>query len=180
MLKHSIVRYGLFLFEILSAFLLRSALPSCQSASGGHCELLAAAGITIAAFAGQMPAVLCAALCGMLADISYSGGTGFFSFALPLCCYIVSFLFDEYLRRSLITVTLVGAVFTAVLLGLRITAYCGSVHEYLHIFTTRCLPDILCTLAAVPVYYALHSTLMSAQEQKIASGRHKTRCGKKR
>ena len=101
-----------------------------------------------------VPAVIIGAVCGVPADISASGGVGFFSITIVLVCFAQASLLGTYLNRNLLTATVLSAGSVAAVLSL----YCllfkilpgadgGS------LFLTAYLPRMLCTLIAfVPLY----------------------------
>lgn len=111
-------RYLAFGLEILLLWVLQSTPKLMPSLFGEKPFLLLAAALSIAVCSQAVPAVVCGAVCGALADISSTGGVGYFSVAFTLVCFAVSMLLDTYLNRNLATGTVLSIAAIFIVLGL--------------------------------------------------------------
>lgn len=151
----SIIRYLLYSLEIFIALLMQSVPYPVFELYGAKALFLLPAAVTAAVFENEVPAVIIAAVCGVLADISYSGTIGLFSVMLTVGCFGVNIIFDRLFTERLITVMLVSGAVIIVLLLMHFLIYCvfAGYSDLQRLFAGHCMPRTMHTLLAVPVFY---------------------------
>lgn len=153
--RFNFVKYTAFSLEILICYILQSNSSLTLEVFGGRPVLMIPAALTIAIFEGEIPAIVFGVICGLLADLGYSGPMGFYAIMLMILCYTVSILMENYIRTNLLTAVLAGAVSIPVIIILQFILYYvfmgyGDAVEY---FLAHYLSRIIYTFAMVPVFY---------------------------
>lgn len=156
--KPPVLRYSLLSMLLLLLWLLQSTPKLLPELFGVKPFLLLAAALAFSACSKPIPSVIIAAVCGVLADISASGGVGYFSIAFVLVCFAQASVLGTYLNRNLITAAVLSAGSIAAVLSL----YCLLFRIFPGIdggslYVTATLPRILYTfITFVPIYGMIH------------------------
>lgn len=108
--RRKTIRLVFYAAEACCCYLLQT-LPLLPFERGG---LLTAAALTVGVFENERTAVLTGALFGALADCA-CGCTGFFGIAISADCFIVSYLYRDRIRTSVITVLAVAGTAAVVI-----------------------------------------------------------------
>ncbi len=157
----TIIKYVIYVIEILLALLIQGTPYLLPELFGGKAILLLPVAMTIAIFEDEIPSLIFAVLCGFLADCSFSGPIGFYVITFSVLCYIVSMLNGNYIRRNLLTAMLAAVIGIPVILFLQFLFYyiLAGYDDVWGFFVRHYLSRILYTLAVVPVFYGLNRFL---------------------
>ncbi len=161
MRKSAKLRYIVYSAEIAAAYIIQVIPGIMPELFGGKGLPLAAVAVVISVSEEELPSVVIGAVCGLLTDLSYSGGICYYGIALSVMCFLISMLYKEYIRKSLFTVLAVsGAVCTAVILVQFMLFYMAAGYpDAGSWFVRHYLSRIIYTIAFVPVFYWLNGLM---------------------
>ncbi len=168
MTRRTVIRYVLYGFEILLALLVQVTPYVLPEIYGGKAVLLLPLTLSFAVFEKEIPAMVLAVVCGLLTDCSYSGALGFYVIAFVIMSFTISNLYDQYIRRSLLTVMMMAVVAVPLIIVLQFLFYyvlAGYSHGGMF-FVRHYLSRILYTLAFVPVFFGLNRFVFSRTAKK--------------
>ena len=156
--KPPVLRYVVISVLLLLLWLLQSTPKLLPELFGAKPFLLLAAALAFSACSEPIPSVIIAAVCGVLADVSATGGVGYFSIAFVLVCFAQASILGTYLNRNLLTAAVFSAGAIAAVLSLHYLLFkilpnaTGGA-----LFLTATLPRMLYTfLTFVPIYGLMH------------------------
>lgn len=143
-------------FEVLLLAMAYNAVGMLPEIFGGRPLVLISAALSIAVCENVSASVIFGAVCGALFDLGGYGNIGFYSFALTVCCCIVSSLLQNRLRSNpaaamfLIFVSAL-AVITAryIFMSFQI----GLIDSMILYFRHGASKAVLTFIAAVPLYF---------------------------
>ena len=163
-----ILRYSAYAVELLFAFVLQTTPYFLPSMFGEKAVLLIPLAISAAVFERDIPAVIFGALCGVFADLSYSGTMGFFGIFLVIISYIASRLMTDYIKTNMISVMTVGTVGVILVLTAHFLFYCvfAGYTGLWTIFSCRYLIRILYTVAFIPLFYLLNKKISLKSQRR--------------
>ena len=118
-MNKKIIRYALYGIEIMICFALQVTPAALPEVFGGKAVLLLSLALSFGVFEKELPAMLLAVVCGFLTDCAYSGTVGFYVIMLVIACFTISLLFQEYFRKSMLTVMLTAFAAVPVILILQ-------------------------------------------------------------
>ncbi|MEE3427761.1 MAG: rod shape-determining protein MreD [Ruminococcus sp.] len=116
--KFTIVRYIAFGIEILILFILQSTPNLIPEVFGGRPLLLIPAAITIAYFEPEIPAMFYGIACGILLDLGYSEFPGYYTIMLGVICFLLGWIFRDYMVVSFFNATAFSAVIITGVIGI--------------------------------------------------------------
>lgn len=156
-----IVKYTAYAVEIILALIWQATPYLLPEVFGGKAVLLLPLAISIAIFEPEIPSLIFAMVCGLLADCSYGGTIGFYAVTLLVFCYPISILNTHYIRKSLLTAMLEALIIIPLILILQFLFYYvfGGYSNPGYFFFHHYLARILYTLAFMPVFYGLNKLL---------------------
>lgn len=158
MKRINFVKYTAFSLEILLCYIIQSNHVLSPAVFGGRPVMMLPIAMTIAVFEGEIPSIVFAVICGILADAGYSGPIGYYAILLAILCYTVSILMENYIRTNLLTVIMIGALSIPIMIiGQFMLFYVlmGYGNEW-HYFLTHYVSRIVYTFAYVPVFYGIN------------------------
>ena len=163
-----ILRYSAYAVELLFAFVLQTTPYFLPSMFGEKAVLLIPLAISASVFERDIPAVIFGALCGVFADLSYSGTMGFFGIFLVIISYITSRLMTDYIKTNMISVMTVGTVGVILVLTAHFLFYCvfAGYTGLWTIFSCRYLIRILYTVAFIPLFYLLNKKISLKSQRR--------------
>lgn len=166
--SRTIIRYTLYIIEILLALIVQVTPYLLPELFGGKAVLLVPLALSIAVFERDIPAMAFGVICGLLTDCSYSGPVGFYVIALVIACFVISNLYASYIRRTLLTVMLLAfAAIPLIFFGQFFFYYIlAGYGELWRFFLRHYVARILCTLAWMPVFYGMNRWLNKKLGQK--------------
>lgn len=152
--KPPVLRYVVISVLLLLLWLLQSTPKLLPELFGAKPFLLLAAALAFSACSEPIPSVIIAAVCGVLADISATGGVGCFSITFVLVCFAQASVLGTYLNRNLLTAAVLSAGSVAAVMSLYFLLYkllpnaAGG-----NLYLTAYLPRMLVTyLTFFPIY----------------------------
>ncbi len=136
--------------------------------SGGRAVLLIPAALSIAVFENDIASMIFAALCGYLADCSYSGTVGFYAVCLVVICFFVSVLTHEYIQTNIFTVMCISFVAVSIIIFLQfVFYYLAAGYDYAwQFFLKHYVSRIVCTSAFMPVFYCINNFIKAKDKHK--------------
>ncbi len=108
--KFTIVRYFAFGLEILLLFIIQATPNFIPEIFGGRPLLLIPAVLTIAYFEPEIPAMFFGIAGGVLLDLSYSDNIGYYTITLGIICFLLGWIFRDYMVVSFFNATAFSAV----------------------------------------------------------------------
>ncbi len=153
-----VIRYILFALEILILYLVQVTPYLLPEVFGGKAILLLPAALSMAVFENEIPAMVLALVCGLLTDCAFSGPIGFYTIVLMIACYFISLLYQNYVRKTLLTVMLVSLTVIPLTLTLQFLFYYvfAGYSDGGYVFVHHYLSRIIYTVALVPVCYGVN------------------------
>ena len=105
-------RYLAYVMEIMVVYALGNTPNLLPEIWGAKPTLLLCVALTAALFEREIPAMIFGILCGVLIDLGYSNGIGFFTIALTIICFVVGYAannlivatFRNFLLYSFLTI----------------------------------------------------------------------------
>ena len=116
--KFTVVRYFAYGMEILLLFILQSTPNLIPELFGGKPLLLIPAAITIALFEPEIPAMFFGISSGILLDLGYGDNIGFYTVTLGVICFLLGWIFRDYMVVSFLNATAFTTVITTGLICL--------------------------------------------------------------
>lgn len=116
--KFTVVRYIAYGLEILLLFILQATPNLLPEVFGGKPLLLIPAALTIAFFEPEIPAMFFGIACGVLLDFGYGDNIGYYTVMLGIICFILGWIFRDYMVVSFLNATAFSAVIIAGLICL--------------------------------------------------------------
>ena len=152
------VRYLAYAMEIVAVYVLGSTPGLLPEIYGAKPALLLCVALTAAIFEREIPAMVIGLCCGVLMDLGYSNGVGFFAIALTVVCFVVGYAannlivatFPNFLIYSFISV---GGLF---FLYFAVTFLLGGVEDSWVYFTNHMVSRMAQTFLCSMVFYALN------------------------
>ena len=163
------VRYLAYSLEIILLWVLQSSPKLFPELWGTKPFFLLALAMSIAACEDVIPSLVFGAVCGALADLSASGGVGFFAAAVALACFGAASLTSTYLNRNFFTFIVLTVAASVAVTGLYFLLFrlAAGVPDSGALFLTRYPARMgLTAAAAVPLYFLnrfLSKSLTAAQ-----------------
>ena len=159
--RFRIVKYTAYSIEILLALVWQATPYLLPEIFGGKAVLLILPALTIAIFEPEVPAMIFALVCGLLADCSYGGALGFYAIAFIIMAFIVSILNGSVLKTSLFTAMLEAVAAVPVMIILQFLFYYvfAGYSDAGYFFFSHYLSRMIYTLALVPLFYGLNKLL---------------------
>ena len=156
-----VVKYLLYAAEMIAALLWQVTPQALPEVCGGKAVILVPLALSFAVFEREIPAMLSAVGCGMLADGACRSGNCFYVIVLLIACYAVSAACQYYIRRTLLTVMLLAVIIIPVILLLQFLLYyvCPGYPEAGYMLVRHYLARIVYTLTFMPLCYALNRLL---------------------
>ena len=154
-MNKKIIRYALYGIEIMICFALQVTPAALPEVFGGKAVLLLSLALSFGVFEKELPAMLLAVVCGFLTDCAYSGTVGFYVIMLVIACFTISLLFQEYFRKSMLTVMLTAFAAVPVILILQFLIFYVSAGypDRWYMFFHHYFFSSVCTLMPIPVMY---------------------------
>ena len=161
--KLRVIKYVLYVIEILLALLIQCTPYLLPEVYGGKAIVLLALALSISVFEPEVPSMIFAVICGVLADCSYSGPIGFYAIMFAVMCFIVSVLNENYIRRNLLTAMIEAVIAIPAIIFLQFLFYyiMAGYGEVWSFFLRHYISRIIYTLAFVPLLYGLNKFLSS-------------------
>ncbi len=116
--RYTFFRYAAYSLELLLLFILQSTPGLLPEVYGGKPLLMIPAVLTIAFMEDQIPALFFGLAGGALLDLGYSDNLGYYTIMLTLICFVVSFIFRDYMVVSFLNALGFTSVITIVLVSL--------------------------------------------------------------
>lgn len=110
--KFTVVRYIAYGVEILLLFILQSTPNLMPEIFGGKPLLLIPAAITIAYLEPEIPAMFYGIACGVLLDLGYGDNIGYYTILLGAVCFVLGWIFSDYMVVSFFNATAFSAIIT--------------------------------------------------------------------
>lgn len=114
--KFTVVRYIAFGLEILLLFIIQSTPNLIPEVMGGQPLLLIPAALTIAYFEPEIPAMFFGLSCGILLDLGCGDNLGYYTVLLGVICFLLGWIFRDYMVVSFLNATAFSAVIITVLI----------------------------------------------------------------
>jgi rod shape-determining protein MreD len=152
------VRYLAYAMEIVVVYVLGSTPGLMPEFYGAKPALLLCVALTAAIFEREIPAMIIGLCCGVLMDLGYSNGVGFFAIALTAVCFVVGYAannlivatFPNFLIYSFLSV---GGLF---FLYFVFTFLWGGVEDSWLYFTHHLVSRMAQTFICSIVFYLLN------------------------
>ncbi len=156
--RYKAVRYLAFFLEIVLCYIIQITPGMMPEVFGGRPVLLLPLALTFSVFEDEIPSIFWGVLCGLLADVNYSGPTGYYAIMLAIVCYSASVLMKNYMHTNLLTIMLIATVVIPVMMaGQFLLFYIAMGYDYIwEYFAAHYIARIIFTWAFVPVMYAVN------------------------
>ncbi len=166
--KMKLLRCIAYSLEILLAFLWQVTPGLLPEVYGGKAVLLVPVALTIAVFESDITAMVFGVVCGLLTDCSYSGPIGFYVILLTISCFVISSLYENYVRKCLMTAMLMAFAAIPVIFVLQFLFYYvfAGYPDGWTFFVRHYISRIIYTLAMTPVFYGLHRLIGTKLRQR--------------
>lgn len=157
--KMKAIRCLLYTAEAVGCYILQTSVGIMPEFFSEKPMLLIPAALTAGAFEDETTSVLYGALCGALADCAVFGTGCFYGTTLSAACYVISSLYRERVRTSLLTVFTIAGAASVLITALHFVIFyvMAGYPEPLTCFTGHYLPRAAYTLAFIPVFYRINS-----------------------
>ena len=149
--RRAVIALGLLLIASLNG-----AAGLLPELFGGRPLLIVSAALAAAACEDVSAAVIFGAVSGALADISSSGGIGFYAFALAVCGYALPTLMRSRFRSNPPSALLLILCFAAAVITARylVSAFRSGLFDSAVLFARHGISKIFLTfICAVPLYF---------------------------
>lgn len=155
-----LIRYLAYTLELLVLFMLQETPGLLPEVFGARPVLVLPAGLTMAMFEEETPAMAFGIAAGLLCDFGYSGVLGFHGLLLGVLCFFLSVLVRTYLQASWLTALLAGILGLGLVIGGQWLCF-YFFHYSMPAYALRhhYLPKYLYTLLFVPLLYLLNKGL---------------------
>lgn len=153
-----IFRCFIFSLEIFLTYIIQTTSGLTIEVFGGRPILLISAGLSIAFFEKEIPSIVFGTVCGLLIDFGYVGAVGYYGIMLSVMCWIVSILTGNYIKRNLLSLTIIGsiciplAVFVQFVMFYLMMGYDDAWGYFLRHYLSR----IIYTWASIFLFYYLN------------------------
>lgn len=154
--KFTIVRYFAYAVEILLLFIFQSTPGLIPEVFGGKPMLLIPAALTIAYFEPEIPAMFYGIACGALLDFGYGDNLGYYTVMLGVICFLLGWIFSDYMVVSFFNATAFSAVIITGLIGLNFLLFyifAGKGEPGLYFITHYASKIIYTFLCGVIIYF---------------------------
>ena len=158
MYRWQVIRYIVYGAEIVFAFLLQSTPHALPELFGVKAVVLVPLSLSFAVYERETAAMATGAVCGWLADGSYSGSMSFYGLVLVISGFLVSSGFRYYFRRNRLTVILLSLAAIPLILSLEfLLGYLLKGYpDGGYVFVRHYIPRMVYTLAFTPVCCAVN------------------------
>ncbi len=148
--KFTAARYFAYGLEILLLFILQSTPNLLPELFGGKPLLLLPAAITIALFESEIPAMFFGLASGILLDLGYGDNIGFYTVMLAIVCFLLGWIFRDYMVVNFLNATAFTAVITAGLICLYFLLFyifsgkSGAGYYFINHYVSKIVYTFLC------------------------------------
>ncbi len=159
--------------EVLFLALINNIIGLTPEILGGRPLVLIAAALTISVCENASVSAVFGAVCGALSDLSFSGGIGFYSFALTVSCYVVSSLLQSRLRSNFVTAALLvfAAVFALITTRYLLFSFSFGLPDSAFLYVRHGISKIILTyFSAFPLYFLNRLLILCLTGKKDAGG----------
>lgn len=154
----ALVRYLAYAMEIVVVYVLGSTPGLLPEIYGAKPALLLCVALTAAIFEREIPAMIIGLCCGVLLDLGYSNGVGFFAIALTAVCFVVGYAannlivatFPNFLIYSFISVG--GLFFLYFVVTFLWAGIADGWTYFLHHLVSRMAQTFVCSI----IFYLLN------------------------
>lgn len=159
-----LVRFLAYTLELLVLFMLQETPGLLPGIYGARPVLALPAGLAIAMFEEETPAMAFGIAAGLLCDFGYSGVLGYHGLVLGVLCYFISLAVRSFMQVNLATALLAGLVSLGLVMGGQwlFFYYLPGYSSPGYAFTRHYLPKYLYTMLFVPLLYLLNRGLSEA------------------
>ena len=165
-----LTRYLAYTLELLVLFMLQETPGLLPDIFGARPVLVLPAGLAIAMFEEETPAMAFGVVAGLFCDFGYSGVLGFHGLLMALLCFFISLLVRSYMQVNVVTALLAGAGALGLLMaGQWLFFYYFRYAMPLYALRYHYLPKYLYTLLFTPLLYFLNrglSDILQSQESQ--------------
>lgn len=154
------IRYLAYILELLVLFMLQETPGLLPAVFGARPVLVLPAGLAIAMFEEETPAMAFGIAAGLFCDFGYSGVLGFHGLLMGVLCFFISVLVHTVMQVNWITALLTGVCALGLIIGgqwLFFYYFRYSMPNYA--LRYHYLPKYLYTLLFVPLLYVLNKGL---------------------
>lgn len=153
--RFTVFRFIAYSLELLLLFVLQTTPSLLPEIYGGKPLLMIPAVLTIAFMEEQIPAMFFGLAGGALLDFGYSDTLGYYTIMLTIICFVISFIFRDYMVVSFLNAMGFTALITAALVSLYFIFFIalagkGGLMYYVSHYISRIVYTIVCT---VPLYF---------------------------
>ncbi|RKJ40265.1 rod shape-determining protein MreD [Acutalibacter sp. 1XD8-33] len=159
-----IIRCLAYTLELLVLFMIQETPGLLPRIYGARPVLVLAAGLVIAMFELETPAMAFGIVAGLFCDFGFSGTLGFHALILAVLCFFISLLVRAYMQVNPVTAVLLGIVALGITFGAQwlFFYYFRHYSQPLFALTSHYLPKYLYTLLFVPLLYLVNKGLSEA------------------
>lgn len=167
-----LIRYLAYTLELLVLFMVQETPGLLPEVLGARPVLVLPAGLAMAMFEEETPAMAFGIAAGLFCDFGYSGVLGFHGLLMGVLCFFLSLLVRTYLQASWLTALLAGILGIGLIMGGQ-WLYFYFFHYSMPLYALKhhYLPKYLYTLLFVPLLYLLNKgladTLRGPEKQKF-------------
>ena len=158
-----LIRYTAYAAEILLALTIQSVPYLLPTVFGEKALLLLPLALSFAVWEEELPSAVLGAVCGMAADLSFSGRVGFFSIFFVIACYILSRLMADYIKTTCLTAVLAAAAVIVLVLSVHCIIFVGDTGFFVRHYAVM----ILYTLAVMPLFYGLNKAVLARTKRSM-------------
>lgn len=159
-----IIRCLAYTLELLVLFMIQETPDLLPRIYGARPVLVLSAGLVIAMFELETPAMAFGIAAGLFCDFGFSGTMGFHALILGVLCFFISLLVRAYMQVNPVTAVLLGIAALGITFGAQWLFFYYFPHysQPLYALTHHYLPKYLYTLLFVPLLYLLNKGLSEA------------------
>lgn len=158
-----IIRCLAYTLELLVLFMIQETPGLLPRIYGARPVLVLAAGLVIAMFELETPAMAFGIVAGLFCDFGFSGTLGFHALILAVLCFFISLLVRAYMQVNPVTAVLLGIVALGITFGAQwLFFYYFHYSSPGYALRMHYLPKYLYTLIFVPLLYLLNRALAEA------------------
>ncbi len=154
----TVFRYIAYAIEITVAFILGATPGLLPELFGAKPSLLLCVALTAALFEREIPAMVIGMICGVLMDLGYSNGIGFFAITLTILCFFVGYVANNLVMATFPIFLLYAVIAISVIYFLYFLIFFlwSGVEESWLYFRSHILSRMIQTYVFAIVYYFLN------------------------
>lgn len=158
--RYTFFRYAAYSLELLLLFILQTTPRLLPEIFGGKPLLMIPAVVTIALMEEQIPSLFFGLAGGALLDLGYSDNLGYYTIMLTIICFVISFIFRDYMVVSFLNAMGFTTAVTVLTVGLYYVFFIALAGrgDFMY-FASHYISKIVYTIVCTVVLYFINKFL---------------------